>query len=171
MKDNQLLTNLSAEYAALKVQEDAIKKAVKVKKGELLAELFNYHKILIDVLFYDNYKMFSHAKSLKQMFNLGSWTSWLPYADHGEGDYVKIDFKVSSGKLNLVYKCSYRKENNCSLIRIPLDLFTEDKREELIIFLNESYATAQKIREGILNDAKKKEIAELKDKVKLLEGN
>lgn len=161
-----LLTTIATNQSELEKKLADIEEQIERNKYAYKQAALYYHKILIKLEFYKRYILYPGNKALNTMFNLGSMQgSWLPEADHGEGDYIKIIFKVDGDRLNLLYKCSYE-QGDKSLIRIPLILFEQE--EELKQFLNAFYREAETTHQNIVTKQKQAKVHQLQEEIKKL---
>lgn len=162
-----LLTPIQDNQSELDRQMEELNAKIERNKYAYTQNALVYHKVLLKLKFYKRYIFYSKSnKPLNTMFNLGSMQgSWLPEADHGEGDYVKILFKVNNDKLNLLYRCSYE-QGDVSLIRIPLELF--DQEDKLVEFLEAFYIESDQTHQRILSDKKQLKLWQLQEEIKKL---
>lgn len=161
-----LLTIIATNQSELERKLADIEGQIERNKYAYEQAALHYHKILIKLEFYKRYILYPGNKPLNTIFNLGSMQgSWLPQANHGEGDYIRIIFKVDRDRLNLLYKCSYERGDK-SLIRIPLILFEQEV--ELEQFLNTFYKEAEATHHNIITKQKQAKVHQLQEEIKKL---
>lgn len=161
-----LLTPIQDNQTELEKQMAELDAKIERNKYAYTQNALVYHKLLIKLDFYKRYIFYSKGGPLNKMFNLGSMGgSWLPESDHGEGDYIKILFKVNNDKLNLLYRCSYD-QGDVSLIRIPLTLF--DQEDKLAEFLEDFYKEAEATHQRICMERNQVKIAQLQQEINKL---
>lgn len=171
MNPNEIV-QLTNELGQLEQEETELQTKIRQQKEKIRLVNLAYHKKLIAADFYTRYKFYGNSgKTLNTMFNLGSMGGmWLPEADHGDGDYIRIKFKVVGGDLNLVYQCSYNKESNCSLIRLALNLFIDGNEHNLKQSLDNFFEQAEKDHQKIVDADKRRKLDELNRQIKLLQS-
>lgn len=162
--DFKEVTDNENEIVELEKRKSDIEKEISEVKSRIKAINLKYHKRLIEVDFYKNYILFEYSKSIDEKFYINPYN--LPYSDHGEGNYIRIRFKISGLQLNLLYECSYNNSDR-SLIRIPLNLLI-DNNPDLDTFLKNHNEEALKTHNKILADAKQKKIDDLQKEIKSL---
>ena len=153
----------------IKLQSE-LKTNLEKTENSISTMLLSYHKKLTDADFYKEYVFNQTGKTLEKMFFISIHS--LPYQSHGDGDGIRIKFKVKSGKLNLIYTCTYTQDTPC-LISIPLDLFDCDAdviKTTLQKQISESKENYRIRKEQQDKDRKKQDIANLKLQLKNLEN-
>lgn len=161
MNTEQQVNKLDFEITAIEKQITEQELSVAKLKEKKEQIFIRYHTILKEAGFYDNYIFYNIGKTLQKMFNISAWSNRLPYQYHGDGDYIRIKFKAESGKLILLYYCTYESGQYTRLISIPLDLFELEDKTQLQNFLEKHYIESEQTHLRLLREKQQKKIDQL----------
>ncbi len=166
--DVKEVNEIQSEIVTLEKRKKDVENEILAVKNRIKDIYLKYHNVLIQAGFYSNYMHFNSNKTLAEKFYISKYN--LPYSDHGEGDYIRIKFKLSGLSLNLIYQCSYEPNNEQSLIRIPLNLLLDDN-PDLKTFLDNHNSEALETHNKLIAETKQKKIDGLKKEIEALKNN
>jgi hypothetical protein len=168
--NKESIHDLEKSIRSFKKQKHGLDTSIAVLRQKKLKLILQYHQALILLDFYKNFQYNNNAATtLEQIFRCSFWAHILPYSDHGEGSYVKINFSLKGDFLKLSFYCTYYDNNKGRhMISIPLILFSKDSDDQLRKFLDDFFKAEEEkvMARAKHNDSVNKQIDKLKSQLK-----